>query len=87
MIPGIKITEQFIVPSMAAGPYRSLVILLVTLTLIGCANRGPYQVELMPAPEVYQGGVIDPFAKTEVQQVQTRILYATSRQPATEPDK
>lgn len=76
-------------PSLAAGPYRSLVILLVTLTLIGCASRGPYQVELMPAPEVYQDGAIDPFAGTdrEAQQLQTKILYATSRQPATEPDK
>lgn len=76
-------------PRTPTNRFRSLVILLFMLALFGCASRGPYQVELMPAPEVYQEGAIDPFAgiELEAQKLQTRILYATSRQPATESDK
>jgi esterase/lipase superfamily enzyme len=63
-----------------------LVSLLVCLCigLAGCGGLGPDQIFLMPAPDVYDEGVIDPFLDaTPVSSLPYEgILYATDRLPA-----
>jgi esterase/lipase superfamily enzyme len=57
--------------------------------LVGCASKGPYQIELMPPPDVYDTR-INPYADEETMKKRvprTGILYATDRAPATEEDK
>ncbi len=54
-----------------------------------CAGNKPYTIELMPSPDVYEDGAIDPFRDTGSVKVlpYNRILYATDRRPADESDK
>jgi len=71
-------------------PFRQIIRLtypvLAVLLLAGCASSKPYQVELMPAPEVYTSGTVDPFSgigNIADERVPYRgILYATDRKPA-----
>jgi len=69
----------------------SILSLLVTTILVaGCATGGgPYEITLMPAPEVYDDGNIDPFVDGDLmsEEEQPRILYATDRAPAEPGDK
>jgi esterase/lipase superfamily enzyme len=64
------------------------VLAAVLLLFAGCASNQSYQVELMPAPEVYVSGTVDPFSGIENiadERVPYRgILYATDRKPAEE---
>lgn len=57
----------------------------VLLLIGGCASSKPYQIELMPAPEVYTNGIVDPFVNIEnVEDTNfpyRGILYATDREP------
>jgi hypothetical protein len=39
---------------------NALFIILV-IYLSGCATNKPYEIELMPAPDIYEKGLIDPF--------------------------
>jgi len=61
---------------------------VILLFAAGCTTNKPYQVELMPAPEVYTSGTVDPFSGIENiadERVPYRgILYATDRRPAGE---
>ncbi len=43
--------------------YASATTLILTavLTLGGCADTGVYQINMMPSPEVFEEGTIDPF--------------------------
>jgi len=54
-----------------------------------CAGNKPYTIDLMPSPDVYDDGAIDPFKGTGAVYVKPydRILYATDRLPAAEDDK
>jgi esterase/lipase superfamily enzyme len=58
----------------------------VLLLIGGCASNEPYQIELMPAPEVYTTGTADPFLNIEniddANIPYRGILYATDRKPA-----
>ena len=69
---------------------KCLVLGLVSIAvLISCASKGPYQIELMPPPEVYDTR-ISPFADEDTMKKRVPragILYATDRAPATEEDK
>jgi len=64
-----------------------LLCLLGAVALTACSTGGPYQLILMPAPEVYTRG-IDPFADgSDVDPgPASGILYATDRLPADRPD-
>ena len=57
--------------------------------LAACASGGTYQLDLMPAPDVYDDGNIDPFVDDNAiqQGAQPDILYATDRAPALPDDK
>lgn len=66
-----------------------LVPLIVALSLAGCATDKPYQVPLMPAPDVYAAGTVDPLPEeSPADRIPWKgMLYATNRAPATEDDK
>ena len=59
-----------------------LIILIIYLS--GCATDRPYEIELMPAPDVYEKGLIDPFSdRNPLKAIPYEgILYATDRQPS-----
>lgn len=59
------------------------VLVIFSLLLSSCAS-GPYQINLMPAPEVYNNG-LDPFGDKRIEI--DGILYATDRAPAGEENK
>ncbi len=56
------------------------------LTLVACSSGGPYQVEMMPAPDVYDERTVDPFILTGFVDVPPTypLLYATDRRPLEE---
>ena len=62
------------------------VLAAVFLLTAACAPNKPYQIDLMPAPEVYASGTVDPFRDIENivgKKVPYRgILYATDRRPS-----
>lgn len=63
--------------------FRWAVAIGVTLFLLGCASSGPYKIDLMPAPEVYDEETLTPFADLpEADAAPYRgMLYATDRAP------
>jgi esterase/lipase superfamily enzyme len=69
---------------------KCLVLGVVSIgTLSSCASKGPYQIELMPPPDVYDTR-INPFDEEEAMKQRvprSGILYATDREPVTEEDK
>jgi len=73
-------------PRWQVTRYGPTAILL--LALCACSS-GTYQQDLMNAPDIYDVGGIDPFAKiTPIDVAQyDGILYATDRRPADEPSK
>ena len=63
-------------------------VLLATLLLASCSSKGPYQLNLMPAPKIYSEKKINPFEAIDKQIFPYRgILYATDRLPATDDSK
>jgi esterase/lipase superfamily enzyme len=68
---------------------RNIVLYLTGLTLFlilsACAGNKPYEINLMPAPDVYEKGKIDPFGdKNPIKKIPySGILYATDRLPTT----
>ena len=64
-------------------------LVIVILMVSACAGNKPYTIDLMPSPDVYDDGAIDPFKDTGAVYVKPydRILYATDRLPAAEGDK
>jgi hypothetical protein len=67
-----------------------LVLLLALLfSLTSCAKPQSNQINLMPAPDVYDSGAINPFTDTSPIDLipYDGILYATDRQPATDEDR
>ncbi|MGR3615794.1 MAG: hypothetical protein ACU0BB_07110 [Paracoccaceae bacterium] len=57
--------------------------------LAGCGENIYNEIELMPAPTVYQTGALDPFRSKSVDELQqhSTLFYATDRSPATTQDK
>ncbi len=60
------------------------IVPLASLVLIGCASIPVDQVELMPAPDIYGDGLINPLPEYDpIEKIPYRgILFATDRQPA-----
>jgi esterase/lipase superfamily enzyme len=58
--------------------------LVLTALLTGCASAPSNQLELMPAPQVFEGGRVDPFEGLRLKggPVEAEILFATDRDPA-----
>ena len=61
-----------------------IVIIGFMLMLTACASNQPYVVDLMPSPDVFDDGAIDPFAATgSIMELPfDGILYATDRMPS-----
>ena len=64
------------------------IVLTVTALLSACASAPVDQIELMPAPDVYGDGLLNPLPDTSPfdRIPYDGILYATDRSPATEED-
>ena len=59
-------------------------LIIFIIFLSGCATDRPYEIELMPAPDVYEKGLIDPFSdRNPLKAIPYEgILYVTDRQPS-----
>lgn len=70
-------------------PPRAASLLLMALFATACTSGGNYQLNLMPAPDIYDDGNIDPFVDDDPISagMQPDILYATDRAPAAAGDK
>jgi esterase/lipase superfamily enzyme len=66
-----------------------LLALALFFSLTACAGKPLNQISLMPAPDVYNSGAIDPFTDTyPIDQIPYQgILYATDRKPAEDDDE
>ena len=69
--------------------FTGLLLLVMIMALTGCASTKPYQIDLMPAPDVYDQSEIDPFVDSSFVErgPEEGILYATDREPVGEGDK
>ncbi len=67
---------------------RKIIVLTVTALLSACASAPVDQIELMPAPDVYGDGLLNPLPETNPFEriPYDGILFATDRSPATEED-
>ena len=74
---------------LSPANFAFIPLVCVFLLLAACAGNKPYMIELMPSPDVYDDGAIDPFRDTGSVNVlpYNRILYATDRLPADVSDK
>lgn len=62
---------------------RFLGLLTAGLVVAACASTGPYQIDLMPAPDIYEEGVVDPFVDPSlVEELPPGVFYVTTRAPA-----
>ena len=68
---------------------RAASVFAMMALLSACADKPILQIDLMPAPDVYGDGLLDPLPKTSpFESIPYKgILYATDRTPATEDDK
>lgn len=64
----------------------SLIVVLWFVFLTSCSGKEPYMIQLLPAPEVYSSGLINPFTDNDpVEDAPFHgILYATDRNPSQE---
>jgi len=67
---------------------RKIIFLTVTTLLSACASAPVDQIDLMPAPDVYGDGLLNPLPETSPFEriPYDGILFATDRSPATEQD-
>jgi esterase/lipase superfamily enzyme len=67
---------------------RKVIVLTVTALLSACASAPVDQIDLMPAPDVYGDGLLNPLPDTSPfdRIPYDGILFATDRSPATEED-
>jgi len=74
--------------SMLTSAMRTTFIAILFLTISGCASLPIDQVNLMPAPDVYGDGLLNPLPENNpfLNIPYKGILYATDRQPAEEGD-
>lgn len=68
---------------------RDSLLWLLTFSLTACAGTVPYHIDLMPAPDVYDDGAVDPFADNNTIEYLPYgdMLFATDREPADEVHK
>ena len=64
--------------------FAQIMVAALMITMTACAGSALYEINLMPAPDVYDEGAIDPF--TDIDPISeipySGILYATKREPA-----
>jgi len=74
---------------MIFGIFKTLAVAALTLVLAACAGQNILEIDLMPAPEVYEEDGFNPLADASPisELPYNGVLYATDRQPAQEGDK
>ncbi|VUX55862.1 conserved exported protein of unknown function [uncultured Woeseiaceae bacterium] len=74
--------------AMACCRRKTAIVLSVTALLSACASAPVDQIALMPAPDVYGDGLLNPLPETNPfdRIPYDGILYVTDRSPATEED-
>jgi hypothetical protein len=79
---------MILLSEMAYCRRRTAIVLIVTALLSACASAPVDQIELMPAPDVYGDGLLNPLPETYPfdRIPYDGILFATDRSPATEED-
>ena len=72
------------------GVWTFLMLAAILFFVAACASNKPYQIELMPAPDVYMDGTVNPFQGIEdipdESMPYNGILYATDRKPSNRKD-
>jgi esterase/lipase superfamily enzyme len=73
--------SEFIFISFCRISFINLIALILLLGLAACASKKLYEINLMPAPDIYEEGVINPFTDTDPMEniPYSGILYATDR--------
>ncbi|MBW1724598.1 MAG: alpha/beta hydrolase [Deltaproteobacteria bacterium] len=73
---------RFLSHCRIVGAFSRILLLIACLT--ACATNKPNEINLMPAPDVYEKGVVDPFTDTHpIEKIPYKgILYVTDRAPA-----
>jgi len=80
---------MMVFPQSKLTSITSTACIATLLLMAGCASAPPIdQVDLMPAPDVYGDGLINPLPESyPIEGIPYKgMLYATDRQPATEKD-
>ncbi len=64
-------------------------LLLLSVVIAACAGRSPHTINLMPAPAVFEDGVVNPLPEgpPPVSYDDFGMLYATDRKPSDDPDQ
>jgi esterase/lipase superfamily enzyme len=83
----IRLPSRF--PIKPGRIYNLVLLFILLFSLTSCAKSPLNQIDLMPAPDVYDSGAINPFTDTSPIDLipYDGILYATDREPATDEDK
>jgi len=81
--------EAKLYPLNLSGYVRCTLLLIAMFFLVSCATTEPTQIDLMPAPDVFSKGAIDPFANSSFVDTgpEPVLFYATDRTPAGDKDK
>ena len=79
---------MILLSAMAYCHRRTAIVFTVTTLLSACASAPVDQIELMPAPDVYGDGLLNPLPESNPfdRIPYDGILFATDRSPATEDD-
>lgn len=89
----MKMSTRIISIFFFTGPlriaYKNLIILILIVALTGCASNKPYQINMMPAPDVFGDGLFDPFPDSDPDSwvPYGGMLYATDREPVTDENR
>ncbi|MGB5590507.1 MAG: alpha/beta hydrolase [Gammaproteobacteria bacterium] len=68
--------------------WRFIIFLVALVTLAACSSPVRDEIDLMPAPDVYGGGMLDPLPEKdpEIELPYKTLLYATDREPGSPSD-
>ena len=81
-----KITDGGFLTGFHRIAFENLIVLMLIFALTACASNKPYQINMMPAPDVFSNGIFDPFPDSDPDSwvPYDGMLYATDREPVTD---
>ena len=85
----IKVLCNFFFTGFIRIAFKNLIILILILALPACTSNKPYQINMMPAPDVFSNGIFNPFPDSAPDSwvPYSGMLYATDRQPVTDENR